>query len=169
MRRRISVVAVMAVLWVVATPGIAPTATSKDAFQWHLEGTVVAKAPNGETIEMNGEGVFDGGARTAGGGGTFVHKTPGGDVGGTYTVTKFIAFQFYGCGFGGNPDLCGGRLLLEVHLVAPDVPAEADGILEINCQIGKHPEGTSEGIKLNLMGGPNFNKPVSGLTVFIAE
>lgn len=168
-KKKIAVVAVLALLGVVAMTGVAPSATSMDAFEWHLEGTVVAAAPNGERISMTGHGHFDGGDRTASGEGTFVHDVPGPDVEGTYEVTRFVSFQFYGCGFAGNPDLCGGRLTLEVHLEAPSIPAEADGILEINCQIGKPPRGTAEGIKLGIKGGPNFNRPVEGLTVFFAE
>ena len=44
---------------------------------------------------------------------------------------------------------------------------EADGILEVTCLIGSPPGGAHEGIRLNVKDLINFNKSVSGDTLFI--
>jgi hypothetical protein len=86
---------------------------------------------------------------------------------GTFTLERLVAFQFYGCGFMGDPTLCGGRAIFDVHMVVTGADFEFDALLEVNCQIGAPPPGTSEGIKLNAR-GLNFNEHVSGENVFIA-
>jgi hypothetical protein len=129
-----------------------------------------AIADNGDTVKVIGTGSFDTSTKSATGGGTFEHRAPNGTLRGkgTWTATRLLTFQDYGCGLNGNPNLCGGRAALAVHLVAGTVAA--DGILEVNCQIGSPPPGTLEGIRLNVFDLINFNKtiPDSGATVFIA-
>jgi hypothetical protein len=86
---------------------------------------------------------------------------------------RLLAFSFYGCGGDGLPsNFCGGRAALLVHLVGhpasnPSATVEADGILEVDCLIGSPPGGANEGIRLNVKDLINFNKSVSGDTLFI--
>jgi hypothetical protein len=96
---------------------------------------------------------------------------------GTFTLTRLVAFQFYGCGevtMEGEriplpPDLCGGRAIFAVHAVS-STGEQATGLGEVNCQIhdpgGQAPPGTSEGVKINAR-GINFNKHVTGDNLFV--
>ncbi len=56
-------------------------------------------------------------------------------------------------------------------IVTPDAAPSLHfrALLEINCQQGNPPAGTSEGIKLNIPGHIHFNKHVEegGVRVFI--
>ena len=125
----------------------------------------------GATIQTELAGSFDAGAKTASGSGEYESAAIGD---GTFSLTRLVAFQFYGCGYFedfnlGDPTLCGGRVMFAVHFT-PDVGAPFDGTIEINCQIhgasNQPPPGTSEGIKINTR-GVNFNKHVTGDNVFI--
>jgi hypothetical protein len=61
---------------------------------------------------------------------------------GTFTLTRLVAFQFYGCGevtMEGEriplpPDFCGGRAIFAVHAVS-STGEQATGLGEVNCQI----------------------------------
>ena len=91
---------------------------------------------------------------------------------GTFTLTRLVAFQFYGCGEVNEegetiplpPDACGGRALFAFHATS-STGEQTDGLYEVNCQIhnpgGQAPPGTSEGVKANAR-GVNFNKHVTG-------
>jgi hypothetical protein len=99
---------------------------------------------------------------------------------GTLTLTRTIAFQSFGCvapdGSTFPSNFCGGRVLLAAHLVGhpasnPNATVEHDAVFEVNCQVHSTtfspPPGTSEGIKLVVKGGPNFNKHVTGANLFV--
>jgi hypothetical protein len=71
----------------------------------------------------------------------------------------------------GRPE-CGGRAALAVHLVShptadPSATIEANGILQVECLFGNPPKGAMEGIRLNVQDLINFNKSVSGVTLYI--
>jgi hypothetical protein len=120
-------------------------------------------------------------AMTASGGGTFAHMSGSTLVAsGTWTATRLLSFQFYGCGHIDGivlpPDRCGGLAALDVQLVGhpagrPNVTISADGLLRIDCLIGDPPPSGEEGVRLNVKDVINFNKtvPESGTTVFIAQ
>jgi hypothetical protein len=92
---------------------------------------------------------------------------------GTFTLTRLIAFQFYGCGeVEGTqlpPNFCGGRAVFGFHATS-STGEETVGLYEVNCQIhdpgGTTPRGTSEGVKANAR-GINFNKHVTGDNLFV--
>lgn len=137
-----------------------------------VEGPDISMAGNGDTITLTGEGTFDTGGMAAGGG-TFIHKNAKGNVLGTgrWVATKLISFQSYGNGStqGLPDDLEGGRALLKIILDPDSVGPSFEGTLRINCLLGnKIPPKAEEGIRLAVRGIPiNFNKEVSGETVFI--
>ncbi len=158
------------VLLAVGLTAGASTATSKASYLVFSELSVTA-AGGGATIQTELAGSFDAGAKTASGSGAYESAAIGD---GTFSLTRLVAFQFYGCGYFedvnlGDPTLCGGRVMFAVHFT-PDVGAPFDGTIEINCQIhgasNQPPPGTSEGIKINTR-GVNFNKHVTGDNVFI--
>ncbi len=152
--------------------GGAGSATSKTSFAVFVEPTVTA-ASNGLTLETEMEGSFNVAAKTASGDGAYSLRA-GSTVleTGTFTLTRLVAFQFYGCGevteegeqISLPPDFCGGRAMFAV-LAVSSTGEQATGLLEVNCQIhnpgGQAPPGTSEGVKINAR-GINFNKHVTG-------
>ena len=136
----------------------------------------VAMASNGDTIRVRAQGEMNTATKSASGGGTFEHRNSSGTLlaSGTITANQLIAFTFYGCNtdpaFPSN--FCGGRAALAVHLVGhpasnPSATVQADGILQVECLIGSPPAGANEGIRLNVNDRINFNKSVSGDTLFI--
>ena len=162
------------VLFVAAiAAGSAGAATSKSAFEVFVEPTISA-ARNGLTLETELEGSFNVADKTATGSGTYAVMAGTTVIdSGTFTLTRLIAFQFYGCGeVEGTelpPDFCGGRAIFRFHATS-STGEETVGLYEVNCQIhdpgGKTPRGTSEGIKANAR-GINFNKHVTGDNLFV--
>jgi hypothetical protein len=172
MMRRFAVALALALAVSAVAAGSAGSRTSKSSFAVFVEETTSA-ASNGLLLESELEGTFDVAAKTASGEGTF-EVIAGTTVveHGTFTLTRLIAFQFYGCGEVTTPDgpvplppdFCGGRALFAVHAVS-STGEEGDGLYEVNCQIhdpgGQAPPGTSEGVKVNAR-GVNFNRHVTG-------
>jgi hypothetical protein len=173
--RRIVLAVALVVSVTLLTAGSAQSATSKSAFQVFVEPTLTSAA-KGLVIETDLQGSFDVAAKTASGGGSFAIMS--GDTvleSGTFTLTRLVAFQFYGCGEIDGitlpPDFCGGRALFAIHATAAS-GEQGDGLLEVNCQIhdpgGQAPPGTSEGVKVNTR-GINFNKHITGDNLFVRQ
>jgi hypothetical protein len=193
MMRRTRSAAAFALALVAALFLAVPTAsagTSKLAYSWHvaddfLEAAVgsppwaIAEAPSGDVIMLDGTGLLDVAAKTASGGGRFVHLAPDGSTvaEGTFTADGLVSFQFYGCGGPGGEDfLCGGLAKLDVTLTPDGTTLEFPATLWIDCLLGdKIPSDgeppRAEGIRLNVKGLLNFNHTHehSGFTVFIEE
>lgn len=133
----------------------------------------IAMADNGHTIELTAEGTFSLHPKTVTGGGTFVHKDEEGDVvaSGTWDATELLSFHSYGTIDFFGTTIEGGQLRLRAHLfatLAGGGTAEADAILEIDCAVSAPPPGSStDSVRVNVQGLINFNKPVSGLTVYV--
>lgn len=171
-----------------AVVGTAGAHTSKAAFSWHVADDfleseagsppwAIAVASNGDTIQVDGTGAMDVGAKTASGGGRFVHNfASGGSASGTFTADELVSFQFYGCGGEGVPDtLCGGLAKLAVTLTPDADPSvHLSGLLWVDCLLGGDIPSDGdparvEGIRLSVA-GINFNRTeLSGFTVFIVE
>jgi len=131
----------------------------------------VSVAPNGDKIAIAGSGTLSIGPKTATGGGTFTHKTAGGSVvaSGRWNVTGLAGFHSFGSASAqGLPsDLFGGMAILKVHIVTTS-GLQADGLLTITCTLGDQiPAGAAEGVRLNVQDIINFNREVSGFTVFV--
>jgi hypothetical protein len=160
--------------------GSAGSATSKSTFEVFVEPTITA-ASNGLTLETELEGTFNVANKTASGIGTY-SVMAGTTVldSGTFTLTRLVAFQFYGCGEVDTPNgpmslppvLCGGRVILAFHATSSSTGEQVDGLYEVNCQIhdpgGQTPPGTSEGVKANAR-GINFNTHVTGDNLFVMQ
>jgi hypothetical protein len=166
--RRFALVLALALCAAVVAPGSAGAATSKSSFLVFVEPTISA-ASNGLTLQTELEGTFNAADKTASGNGTYAVMSGATVIeSGTFTLTRLVAFQFYGCGeVEGTPlppDFCGGRAIFGFHATS-SMGEQRDGLLEVNCQIhdpgGQAPPGTSEGVKVNAR-GVNFNKHVTG-------
>ncbi|MBI2096056.1 MAG: hypothetical protein HYT43_00220 [Candidatus Taylorbacteria bacterium] len=130
----------------------------------------IARADNGDTIEITGSGALSTHPKSVSGGGSFTHKDASGGVlaSGTWTADQLVSFQGYGCGGDGLPSfLCGGRAIIKVTLWVGGVPVHT-GLLQVDCLIGdKIPAAATEGVRLSVQDALNFNKEVSGFTVFV--
>ena len=182
------VVAVSVLLLAVWTllSGAASAATSKSAFDLHIADPLlqqaagsppyaIARADNGDTIALQGAGEFDVAAKTASGSGTFTHHVVAtdADISGTWTASRLVSFQLYGCGGDGfPPNFCGGLAKLDVTLTPTANPAlHFPAILWVDCLIGdKVPPSRAEGIRLNVQEVLNFDQTIeSGFTLFIQD
>lgn len=132
----------------------------------------IAKASNGDKVEITGQGTLNTKDRTVTGGGTFTHKDQDGNVkgSGTWTAERLISFRSYGSGSAqGLPtEFEGGRAKIKVMLTSSTgLTLEAN--LKIDCLLGSPPGGAEEGIKLTARRAPNFHEIVSGDTLFIRQ
>jgi len=180
MRRRVSLLAAVPLLIGLLGPASASAISGPASFDFFAgSGPVcpldpsacpdVARAPNGDTVELTGSGTISVHPKSASGAGTFTDKDAAGNVlvNGTWEATKLLSFHSYGSGAaqGLPPELWGGQALIRVHLTAGG--NEIDAILTVDCALGKVPPGAAEGVTLNVPGIIHFNKSVSGFTVFV--
>ena len=170
--RRIAIVFAFLFSVAAVAAGSAGSATSNSKFDVFVEPTTTA-ASNRLVLESELAGSFNVANKMASGSGAY-SVTAGTTVldSGTFTLTRLVAFQFYGCGQVDTPagpmtlppELCGGRALFAFHAIS-STGEQTNGLYEVNCQIhdpgGQAPPGTSEGIKANARGA-NFNKHVTG-------
>ena len=171
--RRFAVMIALALSTAAVVVGSAGSAHSRSSFQVFVEETTSASA-TGLTLVSELEGSYNVVGKTASGEGSYEVWSGGTEIDhGTFTLTRLITFQFYGCGEvtgeDGNPielppDFCGGRATFAIHYTST-TGAEGDALYEVNCQIhdpgGQAPPGTSEGVKVNAR-GVNFNKHITG-------
>jgi hypothetical protein len=176
--RRFAVALAFLLAVAAVTAGSAGSRTSKSAFEVTVEPTISASA-RGLSLESELEGSFNVANKTATGSGSY-SVMAGATVldSGTFTLTRLVAFQFYGCGevtmegvrIQLPPNFCGGRVIFAFHATSSSTGEQVDGLYEVNCQIhdpgGQAPPGTSEGIKANAR-GINFNKHVTGDNLFM--
>lgn len=132
----------------------------------------VALAPNGDRVELTGQGTLALHPVSVSGSGRFTHKAPDGSVRatGTWTAIELSSFNSYGTlppPFPQNFE--GGLAIIRVHLTPDAGGLGVDAVLEIQCLVGSPPGGADEGVRLAVDGGANFNRQVSGETLFIRQ
>lgn len=130
----------------------------------------VADASNGDTIHLSGTGTLSIHPKSVSGAGTFTHKDSAGNTlaTGGWTAMELLSFNDYGTSPGVPPALHGGLAIIRVHLSPSAGGPGVDAILEVDCALGKVPPGHEEGVRLAIQAADtNFNKKVSGFTVFI--
>ncbi len=129
----------------------------------------VASAPNGDTITIAGSGTLSIHPDSVTGGGTFTHKDASGNVlgAGTWTAQQLLSFVSYGTESDLPPTFEGGKALVRIHLSPNTGGSGFDAVLRITCLVGSPPAGAHEGIRLNIQDVINFNKEVSGDTLFV--
>jgi hypothetical protein len=140
---------------------------------------VIARAPNGDTIEIMGNGTLSIHPKSVTGGGTFTHKDASGNVlgSGTWTARQLLSFDNYGPSIDPTfpATFRGGQAEIAIHLTGTPSggggTVELDGVLRVTCRLpgdkGPAHQGADEGITLNLKGGANFNKRAGGATLFV--
>jgi hypothetical protein len=159
----------LAITWPAASSATAPNNES-NSYGFFLEVPNVAQDAAGDTLAVTGEGTFSVHAKSASGGGDFTFTGADGTTfTGTWTVNGLVDFQPYGCGviFGTPipPDLCGGRLVLDVTATTPFGPRPAQ--LTVYCEIGNPPPSTEEGITAVVPSVGAFTRQTGGMNVYI--
>ena len=131
-----------------------------------VEGPDVSTAPDGSTVTISGNGSFTAGPdKTATGGGTYTIKDAAGTIvaAGSWTVVSILGFVDYGTDPSAPPTFHGGEAQLRISL-----SGIGEGVLTVECLVSTPPPaGKDEGIRLVLGQGLNFNKSMSGETIFI--
>lgn len=149
---------------VLVAVGVAWADSGADTFVY-LAGfpTDIASAANGDTITIHARGTLSIHPKSVTGGGNFIHKDSTGAViaSGSFTALELLSFDDFGAASPTSP-AHGGHALIRVHL-----STGVDGILEIDCGINGTGSNAFDAVRLALDGGPNFNDPVSGGTVFL--
>ncbi len=181
----IAITALLSILpTVVASAGpVRPVAVTGMTLGWHIGDeylaafdpsfgvpSVTMAAENGDTIEVEGTGTLSVHSKSVSGGGTFVHNLANGTefASDTWKATELIAFVSYGDASAQDlpSNLFGGMAKMRVEIFVGETHV-ADGILTIFCSLGdKIPAVHREGITLVVQDVINFNKIVSGFTVF---
>lgn len=131
----------------------------------------IAVADNGDMVQIAGQGSLSIHAKSVTASGTFVHMAPDGTVKamGTWTALQLMSFRSWGNSPGLPANFVGGQALILVQLSVGGTPVHT-AILTVICDVGNPPTGLMEGIKLAVQDTPfNFNKQVSGFTVFISS
>ena len=131
----------------------------------------VAMASNGDRIVLTGTGTLSVFPKSVTGGGTFTHKNVAGTVlaTGTWTAIELLTFQSYGASAALPPTFRAGLAMIRVHLSPSAGGAGLDATLRISCRLPATdvPGGFEEGIRLAVDNAVNFNREVSGNTVFV--
>ncbi len=126
-------------------------------------------ADNGDMVAIAGSGSLSLHDKSVTGSGTFVHMAPDGTVraSGTWTAMQLMSFVSYGNSSGFPANFVGGKASMLVQLSVGGTPVHT-ALLTVICDLGNPPHGQMEGVKLAVQDTPfNFNKQVSGVTVFI--
>ncbi len=130
-----------------------------------------AMADNGDTVAVTGQGTLSIFPNSVTGGGTFVHMAPDGTVRamGTWTAIQLMSFKSFGSSSGFPSNFVGGQALILIQLSVGGTPVHT-AVLTVICDVGTPPAGLHEGVKLAVQDTPfNFNKQVSGITLFISQ
>jgi hypothetical protein len=159
----------LAITWPAASSATAPNNES-NSYGFFLDVPNVAQDAAGDTLAVTGDGTFSVHAKSASGGGDFTFTGADGTTfTGPWTVNGLVDFQPYGCGviFGTPipPDLCGGRLVLDVTATTPFGPRPAQ--LTVYCEIGNPPPSTEEGITAVVPSVGAFTRQTGGMNVYI--
>ena len=131
----------------------------------------ITMADNGDMVAVTGQGTISISTNSITGGGTFVHMAPDETVRamGTWTAIRLMSFRSFGNSPGLPSNFVGGQALMLIQLSVGGTPVHT-AVLTIICEVGTPPAGLHEGIKLVVQDTPfNFNKQVSGLTIFVSQ
>jgi hypothetical protein len=179
----IALIGLMSAILPVAAVSADSIHNTSSSFQWHIGDSFLAAvnptfgAPsvtmtyNGDRVSINGTGTLSLDPSSVTGGGKFVHRDSSGNIKamGTWQADSLISFVSYGPGTpqGLPSNFFGGKAIFQVTLLVGGKPVH-DGILTVFCQLGEPPKGVDEGVRLVVQGTPfNFNKQLSGFTVFV--
>jgi hypothetical protein len=173
--RRLILLALPLTAAVLLVPTIAAAYSATHTYMLEMGEPNLGVAANGDQIAvtLTGEAEFsvNPNSTTAAGEFTHMHADGSPDVHGTWTATRLINYQSYGCGevFGDPipPDLCGGAVKMSVTLTPAGTTLRLPGTMTVFCVIGTHaPQSIlgplTEGVTLNVPGVIDFNHSTGG-------
>lgn len=123
----------------------------------HAAGNIMARAKNGDSVELTGEGEMDAGAESVNLSGTYVIRDAAGNVtaSGDWHSTKFLNWEPTQACTGDFEGYVSGTAMLKVHL---------DGIgkarLSVTCAGCETPMGT-DAVTLKIRRGQNFKESIN--------
>jgi len=173
MKRRFTlaflIAAAVTIVWPAASIATAPNNES-NTYRFVMDEANSARTSAGDSLSVTGSGTFGVHPKSATGGGDYTFTAADGTTfSGKWTVNGLIAFQPYGCGvlFGQPipPDLCGGRVVLDVSAETPF--GTQSGQLTIYCEIGSPPPSTEEGITAVIPSVGSFSRQTGGMNVYV--
>jgi hypothetical protein len=151
----------------------------------------VVRSADGASYEISGAGTFATQSKSVTAAGTYTRKSSGGNVHetGVWVAIELLSFESYGIAPGaltregralGSPPFgpmrprmfsgsmpTGGLAVFRVRLL-PMWGVSRTATLEVNCALGKVPdERQTEGIRLKLERGGDFDQEISGRTMFV--
>jgi hypothetical protein len=151
----------------------------------------VVKSLQGDSYEMSGAGTLSTQSKSVTAAGTFTHKSRDGNAleTGIWLASEFVSFDSYGIAPGAlvrggqpfgpprfgprrlpmlsGPMPAGGLGVFRIRLL-PIWGASKTALLQVNCALGKVPdEHQTEGIRLALEGGSEFDQEISGRALFV--
>jgi hypothetical protein len=123
----------------------------------HAPGNIMARAKNGDSIELTGEGEMDAGAETATLSGTYVIRDAAGNVtasGGWHSV-KFLTWEPTEACTGDFEGYVSGTQVLKV-----DLDGIGEARLSVTCAGCETPMGT-DAVALKIQHGQNFEESIN--------
>ena len=173
--RRLILLALALTAAVLLVPTVAAADSATHTYMLEMGEPNVGVAANGDQIAvtLTGEAEFAVNPNSITAAGRFTHTDSSGNVEatGTWTATRLINYQSYGCGeVFGDPipsNLCGGAVKMSVTLTPDGTSLQLPGTLTVFCVIGTHaPQSIlgplTEGVTLNVPGIVNFNHSAGG-------
>ncbi len=159
-------------------PVVAQGSSANETYLLLMEAPNIGVASNGDTVAVIGEGEFAVNAKDVSASGGFTHFSAAGAPigGGTWTATQLLSFHPYGCGVVfGDPipaNLCGGAVKMQVLLTT--AVGTFEGVMTVFCIIGDNvpashadPDGSGEGVTLDISGVINFSHTAGGENVYV--
>jgi hypothetical protein len=151
----------------------------------------VVKSLQGDSYELSGAGTLSTQGKTVTAAGTFTHKSRDGNTleTGVWIASELVSFDSYGIAPGAlmrsgqpfgpppfgpkrlpmlsGPMPAGGLAVFRIRLL-PIWGLSRTARLQVNCALGKVPdEHQTEGIRLTVEGGGDFDQEISGRTLFV--
>jgi hypothetical protein len=173
MKRRFTllflVAAALAILWPAASSATPPNNQSS-SYRFVMELPNTSADAAGDTLSVIGDGTFGVHPKSASGSGVYTFTGADGTTfSGTWTVNGLVDFQPYGCGMVMGmplpPDICGGRLVLDITATTPFGLRSAQ--LTIFCVIGSPPPSIEEGISAVVPSVGDFNRQIEGMNHYM--
>lgn len=123
----------------------------------HTSGNIMARAKNGDSVELIGEGPMDAGAETANLSGTYVIRDATGYVtaSGNWHSTKFLSWEPTQACTGNFEGYVSGTAMLKV-----DLEGIGKARLSVTCAGCETPMGT-DAVTLKIQQGQNFKESVN--------
>jgi hypothetical protein len=176
--RRLLLAGLLVVAATVLLPASAVATDDNDdsgTYLLEMEAPNIGMSGDGDTISVQGHGMFSWHPKSFTGAGTFTLTDDGTALSGTWAGGQMLRFQPFGCGVVAGtpipPNLCGG--IVTARVVLTSGTRQMDAIMSVVCVIGDVPgqffesRNATEGVAVNVIGLENYSHPAGGDNVYI--